>query len=88
MSLPAGFRESESGLILPEAHARQRQVWTRDEAKLLERTTKLLESRGIALYLGCPHHRCTGKPLERIRAADGGLILRCEHMDRHLSRSL
>lgn len=86
--VPAGFkRQTGSALIVPEEHARQREVWTKDEARLLERATKLLESRGIALHLRCPHDGCTA-PLERLRAPDGGLILRCDHKERHLSRSI
>lgn len=79
---PAGFRKAVSGLVLPAEVSREREVWTRDEWKVLERATKLLQSRGIRLLLGCINVECRKKPLERIRALDGGITLRCEHRDR------
>ena len=86
--IATGVRQSASGLWVPEELSREREVWTRDEARLLERATKLLESRGVALYLRCTHPDCATVPIERLRAADGGLLLRCGHRDRHLSKSL
>lgn len=89
MGTPRGFaRSTASGLILPEAHARERQVWTKDEAKLLERATRLIESRGIEFFLRCRHSECHNEPMTRVLAPDGGLILRCAHMDRILSRTI
>jgi hypothetical protein len=84
----AAFRTTNSGLFVPAELSRERQVWTKDEARLLERATKLLEGKGIRLFLGCMHDRCREAPIERMRAADGGLVLRCAHADRVLSRSL
>lgn len=85
--LPAGFaRAPGSGLILPEEDARPRQVWTKDEARLLQRATRLLESRGVVLFLGCAEPGCADSPLRASRAADGSTILRCAHLDRVLTR--
>lgn len=77
------FRQTESGLIVPAELSRDREVWTWDEWKVLERATKLLESRGLRLFLRCDHSReCMAHPIERIRNADGGLTMRCHHLDR------
>lgn len=88
-TLPKGYRRtSAAGLIVPADAVLEREVWTRDEARLLERATKLLEARGVALYLRCTHDDCADAPIARERAADGGLHLRCAHKDRVLSKSL
>ena len=83
---PSGFRQSvDSGLVLPARLSRERQVWTRDEWKLLERCTKMLSGpggKGLRLQLACTHEACQGKPLEPKRLADGSFRLRCEHADR------
>lgn len=81
-----GFRTSASGLLVPDAL--EREVWTRDEARLLERATKLIESRGLELLLRCSHPDCARVMIQRDRAADGGLTLTCAHKARHLSKSL
>lgn len=87
-AVPVGFhRSSATGLLLPDDIAREREVWTRDEARLLERATRLLEARGLALYLRCAYPDCVQTPIERFRHGDGGLVLRCAHKDRILSRS-
>ena len=89
---PSGFRQSvDSGLVLPARLSRERQVWTRDEWKLLERCTKMLSGpggKGLRLQLACTHEACQGKPLEPKRLADGSCRLRCEHADRIMDREL
>lgn len=82
-----GFRTHASGLIVPEEHSRQREVFTRDEVRLIERAVKLLASRSVAVFFGCEEDTCRKSPIERIRHSDGGLILRCNHKDRVLMRS-
>lgn len=85
--VPAGFRRSESGLILPEEHSRVREVWTHSEWRTLERATKLLESRGLKLFFRCEHSKdCQREPIERRRNLDGTITLRCAHADRVMSR--
>lgn len=84
MPLPAGFRESATGLIVPEAHSRKRELWTRDEWKTIDRATKLLEARGVSVFFGCPH--CPGAPMERIRRNDGGLTLQCDCTAREFTK--
>lgn len=83
--LPAGFRRAPgSGLLLPDAVSRAREVWTRDEYKGLDRVTKFLESRGIHLFLRCPDPACKDAPIQQIRRTDGGVTLRCGHKDREV----
>jgi hypothetical protein len=83
--VPAGFREL-GGILVPVAHERERQVWTKDEWRLLDRATKLLNSRGIALQFQCMHPGCDAEPIERLRHPDGGIVLRCAHADRTFVR--
>ena len=47
------FREHASGLLVPEEVSRERQVWTKDEWKAINRVTTLLESRGMRLQFTC-----------------------------------
>ena len=80
--LPAGMRAHASGLIVPEAQSRAREVWTKDEGRLLERATKLLDAKGIKLFLGCTEPRCKVAPITRKRLANGDFVLECEHKTR------
>jgi hypothetical protein len=80
---PETFRRSvDSGLLLPPELSRERQVWTKDEWRLLERLTKLLKARGVNIQLQCDHETCKGQPIEGSRLSDGSFQLRCEHADR------
>lgn len=81
------FREHESGLMVPTELSRERQVWTTQEAALLNRVTKLIGSRGMIMMFRCTHERCQKAPIERQRAPGGDMILRCEHMDRVFTRA-
>lgn len=79
----SGFRPHAggSGLYVPEAQSRLREVWTKAEWKALNRATKLLQSRQIGQFLRCEHPDCKDAPLKKIRTADG-YLLRCPHQDR------
>jgi hypothetical protein len=79
---PRGFRSNTAGLLVPEDLSRKRQVWTKDEWRLLDRVTKLLQGKGVELFLACPDCRTAGKdPLERISTPEGR-VLRCACTDR------
>ena len=81
--VPAGFHEHASGLIVPDFLAREREVWTRADWKILERATKLVASRGLRMFLQCAETpACRETPLARHREPDGGISLRCAHRDR------
>lgn len=85
---PLGFHHApQSGLILPEAVARERQVWTKQEYRLLERLTGMLGQHGVDLLLQCQHPACSKTPLEPSRLPDGGFRLRCAHMDRVMTKA-
>lgn len=88
MGLPSGFAQDTSGLIVPEASVtRERQVWPRDEWRLLERATKMLGAHGVDLLLQCQHPSCIKAPLEPMRLPNGGFRLRCAHMDRVMTKA-
>lgn len=82
------FRRNASGLLVPAEISREREVWTRDEFKLLDRVARFLAGKGVDMFFGCPVDGCKGAPIERIRNADGGLTLRCAHKDRVVLSSL
>ena len=87
VTISPGFaRHDGSGLFVPEELKRAREVWTYDEWRVLERATKLLDSRGMQVYFGCPEPQCRERPMERIRNLDGGITLRCAHKDRVVVR--
>ena len=87
VTISPGFAKHEgSGLFVPEELKREREVWTYDEWRILERATKLLDSRGMRLYFGCADARCLETPIERMRNLDGGITLRCAHKDRVVVR--
>lgn len=86
--VPPGFRPSvESGLVLPEPLSRERQVWTKDEWRLLERATAMLHRHGVTLFMRCDADTCQEAPLEPMRLADGSFQLRCAHMDRVMTKA-
>jgi hypothetical protein len=76
------FARHESGLLVPEEFKRLKETWTWDEWKVVERATKFLTSRRVALFFGCHRPACQRSPIERIQNLDGGFTLRCAHLDR------
>lgn len=87
-TLPAGFRRtSESGLIVPAEVSREREVWSRNEWKILERATKLLQARDIQIFFRCNRKACQSAPIQRVRRPDGGISLECDHKTREFQVS-
>lgn len=82
------LRRHASGLYVPEEMAREREVWTREDWRVLEKATALLQARGLELFLGCTDHRCKAQPVARIRRNDGGITLQCAHKAREVYKSL
>lgn len=78
------FSRHASGLLVPDAVARERQVWTTQERKLIDRVAKLLQARGVAMQMGC---RQCHQPLEHVRTA-AGFVMRCPHMDRVFTKGV
>lgn len=74
--------------MVPAELSRDREVWTWDEWRLLERATKFLEGKGLRVYFGCTEPACRFRPLARVRGADGSIVFRCEHKDRVISKAV
>ena len=78
-----GFALHGSGLFVPEELKRQREVWSLQEFKALDKVTQWLEARGVRVFLGCADPDCNkAGPMDRIRSLDGGITYRCPHKDR------
>lgn len=82
MSDPAGYAPHASGLLVPDEFRREREVWTREDLRLIDKATVFLDQHGVEVYLRCSHEGCHGAPMERIRNLDGGITYRCHHRDR------
>lgn len=78
----AGYASHPSGLLVPEELKREREVWTREELRTIDKATALFESRGVQVFLRCSKSECQQKPMERMRSLDGGITYRCAHKDR------
>jgi hypothetical protein len=84
---PAGFRPSGHGsLLVPLTTERQREVWTRDERKTLDRMARLVQSRGLAWMLKCVRPGCGGVMTRQ--DVNGEDVLRCACSDRIMARNL
>lgn len=57
------FREHVSGLIVPAELSRKREVWAKDEWRLVERAVKLMKSRGVSTFYKCDNPACASEPL-------------------------
>jgi len=80
----AAFREHASGLLVPNEISRAREVWTRAEWKALDKVTDFLAAKGLTVYLACEQCKGDDKRIERVRRPDGGITLRCAHLDREV----
>lgn len=84
---PTGFREHASGLIVPAELSRERQIWTREEWKLLNRVTKMLDGHGVSILLKCDQPACKAAPIQALRLPSGDFRLRCAHADRVMTKA-
>jgi hypothetical protein len=84
-SSPDPFKQHASGLYVPEAHARTREVWTRDEMRLLDKVTALLKSRRVAFQFRCDSPQCDDRTMVRRRDPAGHIVLECGCKDRHFT---
>lgn len=86
---PAGFTEAPSGLVVPDDYARVREVWTRDEWRLMDRALKLLRSRNLAAVLKCNTPECQGHEIAvLVDESTGDFTWRCKHKDRVFHRQI
>lgn len=83
---PAGYRQSPGGLLVPSSLEREREVWTRDEWKVLDRAAALLAARGVSMVLRCNVCR-VGGALAASQGPSGERLLTCAHKQRVLSRA-
>lgn len=79
------FRQHDSGLYVPEAISRRRQVLTRDEWKLYERAIRLYERHTIAVKMHCAARGCDDPAIVIVPGTDP--ILRCGCTDRVFTRA-
>ena len=87
--IPAGFHPTADGLIVPDAVARTKETWTRDEARLVDRVLKLMRGRDLAVVLKCNTARCKGAEVTVHRDEPGdGYTWRCSCTDRVFHRHL
>ncbi len=84
--LPQGFAERKSGLIVPEDHAREREVWTREESTLIQRALALMARRKLKAVVVCAEPECANQPPLQVNAGPDGVTWRCGHKDRELRR--
>lgn len=75
------FCQHDSGLYVPEAISRRRQVWTRSEWKLYERALKLFTCHGLAVQFKCNTESCDDRVIVRAGTRSEP-ILRCGCTDR------
>lgn len=82
--IPDGYAvNAASGLILPEAVALRREVWTRDEWRALDKTIRLCKKRGIAFLMRCG---ACSQPMGDSRAPSGDVLLSCGCTERVFTR--
>ena len=84
--LPQGFTDHPSGLVVPIEHRRARQVLTRDELKLIDRTAKVLAQVSVAHQMKCGKTDCPDPVLRRLPSLDGSTVLQCGCTDRVFTR--
>lgn len=84
-TVPAGFHEHASGLIVPEAHARKRVVVSYEDWKRLDRALNVLNRIGLRMMFKCDAPDCS--PIVKLRDAGGGATLRCDCTDRVFTKS-
>lgn len=86
---PQGFHPSASGsgLVVPEELARERETWTRDEWRLIDRLMKIMRSRNLAVTLHCNDERCKGAEIEVLQGG-AGFSWQCKHKTRVFHRQI
>ena len=87
-ALPDGFRQTNSGLIVPEDVSREREVWTDQERMIFQKAVDLATRKGLLMVFTCPHARCAQHAQVRLLATPGGQELVCEHKRRLLEAPL
>jgi hypothetical protein len=73
--------------LVPEAHSRVREVWTRDERRVIDRAIALLARRAVRFQFACGDPACRD-PTFSPRLVGGELVLECGHKRRVFSDSI
>jgi hypothetical protein len=85
---PRGYRPSTgSGLLVPDAVSRIREVWTSDEWRLIDRAMRLLHSRSVKVTLTCKSDTCDDRAIQGTTEVSGDMRLRCGCKDRIVTRA-
>ncbi len=87
VSSPAGFAPHPSGLIVPAAVAKRREVWTRDEWKTIDRAAGHLAAHRVTLGMRCVAEDCPAPRMAPELAPSGDLMLICGCTERVLTRA-
>lgn len=81
--LPAGYKQTASGLVVPDTVAGfEREDWPQAKVDLLRRAGAFTKSRSVSLALACEDDRCKHDPvLRRVDVAgdDRAFVLACHH---------
>jgi hypothetical protein len=88
MIAPHGFKEHASGLMVPEAHARRREVWTKHDRRAYEQTIAFLKARGVSLMLKCGNPSCDDPKLVASVNNAGHTVLQCGCTARELTTAV
>ena len=72
--------------MIPIISTRDREVWTNDSKKLLDRLARMLNSAEVTLLLRCANELCPDRQITMVRdhTDPNGRIFRCGCKDRHL----
>lgn len=85
MSAPAGFHPHASGLLVPEAHARQRIVVPYEDWKKIDRALAVFNTLELRMQFRCAEPGCSA--IVKTSTPDGGTVLRCDHADRVFTKA-
>lgn len=83
--LPPGFGAHKSGLIVPDSHARTREVCLNDDWKRVKRAVAFLVSRDISTMIQCKKTGCPSPAIVPVESLTG-FTLRCGCTDRVVQR--
>lgn len=70
--------------------SRDREVWTYEEKRLLDRASRVIVAHGDRMQIVCGHPLCPDRRIQLMQddTNPAGRILRCGHLDRHFARKL
>lgn len=82
-----GFVQTPPQVEVPTAEPPDREIWSHDEARMLNRAGQFAKRRGCSLILLCDDVRCQPDPLlRRVDVSENVFELRCAHKTRVVRR--